>query len=79
MINHQIDRHEGFYDFRITSESFHRATHRGEIDHQWHAGEILQDDAGNDEWNFLVRRRFRVPVRQRFDIFALYFLAIAIA
>ena len=79
MIDHQIDRHEWLNDFRITTESFHRTPHCCEVDHQWHAGEILQDDAGDDEWNFLVRRRFGVPVRQRFDIFASDFLAIAIA
>ena len=57
----------------------HRAAHRGEIDHQRHAGEILQNNARDDERDFLVRGLLRVPVRQRFDIFALNFLAVAIS
>ena len=74
VIDHQIDRHERLDDFRIATEPFHRAAHRREIDHQRHAGEILQNNARDDEWNFFVRRRFRVPVRQRLDIFAPDFL-----
>ena len=79
MIDHQIDRHQRFDDFRVATEPFYRAAHRREVDHQRHAGEILQNDARNDEWNFLVCRRFRVPVRQRLDIFAPDFLPVAIA
>ena len=71
MIDDQIDRHERLDDFRIAAEPLHRAAHRREIDEQRHAGEILQDDARDDERNFLVRRFLRVPVRQRLDIFAL--------
>ena len=79
MIHHQINRHEWLDDFRISTEALHCATHRSEINHQRHAGEILQNDARDDEWDFLIRRRFRVPVGQRFDIFAPDFLAIAIS
>ena len=56
-----------------------RAAHRGEIDDQRHAGEILEHDARDDERNFLVRRRLRVPVGERLDIFAADLFAVAIA
>ncbi len=78
VIDHEIDRHERLDDFGIAAEALHRAAHRGEIDHQRHAGEILQNDPRDDERNFLVRRRFRVPVGQRLDIFAADLFAVAI-
>ena len=78
VIDHEIDRHERLDDFRIAAEPLHRAAHRGEIDNQRHAGEILQNDARDDEWDLLVRRRLRVPVRQRLDIFAPNFFPVAI-
>ena len=52
----------------------HRGAHRRQIHQQRHAGEILQNDARDDERDFLVRRLLRVPVRERLDIFAATFL-----
>ena len=65
--------------FGSPPESLHRAAHRGEIDHQRHAGEILENNARDDERNFLVRRRLRVPVGERLDIFAADLFAVAIS
>ena len=79
VIDDEIHRHERLDDFRIAAESLHRAAHRGEIDHQRHAGEILENDPRDDERNFLVRRRLRVPVRERLDIFAADLFAVAIS
>ena len=79
VIDDEIDRHERLDDFRIAAEALHRAAHGREIHHQRHAGEILQNNARDDEWNFLVRRRLRVPVRERLDILAPHFLAVAIS
>ncbi len=58
VIDHQIDRHERFNDFRIAAQPRDCAAHRGKIDNQRHTGEILQNDARDDEWNFLVRGDF---------------------
>ena len=58
--------------------TLHRAAHRGQIDHQRHAGEILQNDARDDERDFFVGGLFRVPIRQGLDIFASHFFAVAI-
>src|SRR5207247_8023888 len=79
VIDHQIDRHEWLNDFGVAAESLDCAAHRGQIDNQRHAGEILENDTCHDEWNFFVRRLLRVPVCQRFYIFAPDFLAVTIA
>src|SRR5262249_32115728 len=79
VIDHEIDRNEWLDNFRIAAEPFYCASHRGKIDNQWHAREILENNSCDDEWNFFVRRFFRVPVRQRFDIFTANFLAVAIS
>ena len=79
VIDDEIDRHERLDDFRIAAECLHRAAHRREIDHERHAGEILQDDSRDDERNLFVRGRLRVPVRERLDILAPDFFAVAIS
>ena len=56
VIDDQIDRHERLDDFRIAAKSLHRTPHGREIDHERNAGEILQNDARDDEWNFFIRR-----------------------
>ena len=56
-----------------------RGAHGGEIDQQRHAGEVLQDDAGHDEGNFLVRGRLGVPIGQGLDVLLGDFFAVAIA
>ena len=78
VIDHQIDRHERLDDFRIATETADRTSHRREIDHQRHAGEILENDPRDDEGNFLVRRLLRIPVRERLDIFRADLFAVAI-
>src|SRR5438876_2581429 len=54
VINNQIDRHERFDDLRVASESLHSAAHRCEVDNQRNSGEVLQNNARNDEWDLLV-------------------------
>jgi len=56
VIDNQIDRYERLDDLRIASEALHGAAHRREIDNERNSGEVLQNNARNDEWNFLVRR-----------------------
>src|SRR5437762_11431505 len=78
VIDHQVNRHQGFDDFWVAPERLHRTAHRRQIDHEWNAGKILQDDARDDEWNLLVGRCFRLPIRQRLDIFAPNFFPVAV-
>src|SRR5438477_5041311 len=79
VIDHEIDWHERFDDFRIAAQFLHRASHRGEIYDQRNAGEILQDDARDHEWDFLVRGRFRIPICERLDILPPDLFSIAIS
>ena len=78
MIDHQIDWHQRLDDSGIATDAFHRAAHRGQINHQRHAGEILQNDPRNHKRDLFVGRFFRVPTRQSLDVFAAHFFAIAI-
>ena len=79
VIDDQIDRHERLDDFRIAADPLDGAAHRREIYYERHAGEILENNSRDDEGDFLVRRRLRVPVGERLDIFAADLLAVAIA
>jgi hypothetical protein len=53
--------------------------HRGEIDEEWDAGEILEDDAGNDEGDFIVTGGLGVVVREVGDVFFRDFEAVVVA
>ena len=79
MVHHQVYRHERFDDFRIRSDALHRAAHGGEVDHERNTGEILQDDACDDERDFFVSRFCGVPVRESFYIASPDLFAVAIA
>ncbi len=79
MIDHEIDRHERFDDFRVLFHPRDDRPHRGEVDQQWHAREILQDDAGDDERDFLLCGRFGVPVREGAHVALGHLLAVDIA
>ena len=54
-------------------------THRGEIDEQRHASEILQHDAGDDEGDFVIAGGFRVVVREVVDVPVGNFQSVVIA
>src|SRR6185312_1657776 len=70
VIDDQVHRYERLDDLRVASQPLHRAAHRREIDNQRNSGEVLQNNARNDEWNLRVRGGFRVPFCKRFNIFA---------
>src|SRR6476661_10190431 len=55
VIDNQINRHERLDDLRVASEPLHSAAHRRQIDDQRNSGEVLQDNARNDEWDLRVR------------------------
>jgi hypothetical protein len=79
MIDDEIDRHERLDDFRVPAEALDRAAHRSEIDDERHAGEVLQDNARNDERDLLVGRLLRIPICQRLDILAANLFSVAIS
>ena len=57
MVHHEIDGHERLDDFRVLLHSCDGGSHRREIHQQRDTREILQDDARDDERDFLLRRR----------------------
>ena len=54
MIDHQIDWNKRIDAGNVTAEQCHRGPHRCQIDHRWHAGEVLQQDASWHEREFKV-------------------------
>ena len=56
---------------RVAAHGLHRLAHGCEIDHCGNAGEVLHQHACRAEGDFLVRSRFRVPIEQRVNVFAL--------
>src|SRR5205814_480236 len=55
VIDNQIDRYERLNDVRVAAEALHSAAHRCKIDNQRNSGEVLQNNARNDEWDLFVR------------------------
>ena len=62
MIDDEVHGHERLNHLRIAPKSRDGRAHRGEIDEQRDAGEVLQDHARDDEWNLDRLGRFRIPV-----------------
>ena len=54
VVDDEVDRHEGFDHFRIAAHAIDGRAHRGEVDQKRHAGEVLQDDACDHEWDLIV-------------------------
>ena len=79
MIHHQIHRHQRLDDLRVFAHFGSGIAHRGEIDEQRHAGEILQHDARHHERNLFGARRIRLPVGQLAHMRLGDFLAVVIA
>jgi hypothetical protein len=49
----------------VAITSRHRRAHRGEVDEQGHAGEVLEQNAPDDEGDLGQARRAGLPRRQR--------------
>ena len=68
VVHHERHRHERLDHGGILAHPFHRGAHGREVDEQGHAGEVLEDDAGDDERNFGRPLGVRLPVGQLDDI-----------
>jgi hypothetical protein len=79
VVDHQVRGEERIHLLRIAAQRAHGFAHGGEIDHRGHAGEVLQEHAGGHEGDFLLRRCFGVPARQRLNVFSLHKAAILLA
>jgi hypothetical protein len=68
VVDDEIDRHQRVDLLGIAAQRLHRITHRGEIDHRRHAGEILHQDARRAERNFMLELALPQPFRHRDDV-----------
>ena len=68
MIDHEISGRKRVNPVRITLQTRDRFTHRGEIHHRRHSGEILHQDTGWRKGNLGFATRRRLPPCQRLDI-----------
>ena len=79
VVNDKVNRNEWLDHLGVFAHGMNGGAHGGEIDEQWHAGEVLQHDAGDGEWDFVVAGGFGVPVGQVFDVSFGDLLAVQIA
>ena len=68
MVDDQMDWDKRINLRRVRLQRGHRIAHRGQIDHAWHAGKILQQYAGRAILNFAVRLCVFLPIDQRLHI-----------
>ena len=64
MVHHQVHRHQRLDDFGIPAQLDRRRAHGGQVHQQGNAREILQDNAGHDERDFLRARCVGLPLGQ---------------
>ncbi len=62
VVHDEIDRDHRLDQFGTVALFNGNVAHRREIDEQWHAGEILQHHAGDDEGDFCRARCLGLPV-----------------
>ena len=79
VIDDEIDGNKRLDDAGLAAETGHGAAHRGEIDQEGNPGEVLKDDAGNDERNLLGRGRLRIPCGEGANILLMNLAAVAVA
>ena len=68
VVDDEIDRDERLDFFRGGAAGDGGVAHGGDIDEQRHAGEILEDDAGDGEGDFILAGGFGVVVGEVFDV-----------
>ena len=68
VVDHQLNRYQRVDLGRIATQLGHRITHRGQIDHAGHTGEILQNHAGRSERDFRAGFCLGIPVDQGVDV-----------
>ncbi|KFB74684.1 MAG: hypothetical protein AW06_004377 [Candidatus Accumulibacter cognatus] len=78
MVDDQVDRHQWFDASRIESTRLRDLSHRREIAEQWHASEILQHDARDDEGDLLAAACAWLPLGEFKDVSLADALAIAV-
>jgi len=70
VVDDHLGRRKRVHALGIAAEFADRFAHRRQIDHAGYAGEVLHDHARRRERDFVFGGGLRVPVEQRFDVFA---------
>ncbi len=78
VVDHQVHRDQRLDQLGRLAHLAHGAAHRGEIHHQRHAGEILQEHARDHERDLLGAFRLRLPGGQRADVLLAHAFAIQV-
>jgi hypothetical protein len=78
VIDHEIYGDEGFDDFRIFFEAGDCIAHSSKVDEERDAGEVLEDDAGDRERDFLRGWLLGIPAGEIFDIAGARLKAVAV-
>jgi hypothetical protein len=68
MVDDEVDGYQGFDDSAVFAQASDSFAHGGEVDEQGDAGEILEDDAGDDERDFSVDGFGGVPGSEGADV-----------
>ena len=67
VVDHQLGRRQRVDQGRVATQRLHRVTHRRQVDHARHAGEVLQQHARRHERDFGIRLLLRIPVGDGLD------------
>ena len=79
VVHHQVHRHKGFNFFGVGAQLARCAAHRGQIDQQGHASEVLQHHPGHHKRNFFGTRSLGFPLRHLGHVLGGDLFAIAVA
>ncbi len=78
VVDHEVDGHERLDDLRVLAELGDGGAHRGEVDEQGDAGEILEHDARDDERDLGGALLVGLPVGEFLDVGLLHLQAVAV-
>ncbi len=79
MVDDEVRGAQRFDDLGILALRFRGFAHRGEVDHQRHAGHVLQQHARDHDRHFLAARRLGLPVGEMLQVRFGDFLAVEVA
>ena len=79
VVDHEVGGNERLYARDVTSALHDCRAHRGQVDEQGYAGEVLQQHAPHDERDLRLPLCVRLPARERFDVLVADAAAVAIA
>ena len=68
MVDDELRREQGIHALWVAAHRLHRVAHRSEVHHRGHAGEVLEQNAGGHERDFVVGGCLRFPAGEPLDL-----------